>query len=161
MKLRYLLLLSTMLVLLGCEHATSPDDQVASVIAEFSEQADIKYHQARVDLNEDGIDDVVVLLQGAKWCGSGGCTFLVLEGRAANDNPRFPVYKILSQSTVTQAPIRVSEVENQGFKNLIVHSDGQEKLLEFDGERYPPNPSLEKNATPDEQEQAVTLIPSL
>lgn len=159
MKLSHTLIIGAIFALSGCKPVASPDDQVASVIAKFSEQADIDYQQARVDLNNDGIDDVLVLLQGQEWCGSGGCTFLVLEGLKGSGEGGLTAYKILSQSTVTRPPIRVSERANEGWKNLIVYSDGEERLLAFDGKRYPPNPSLESVASAEEREQAVLVLP--
>lgn len=157
MKLSYALIISTVLALSGCESAPRPADEVASVVAKFSEQAKIDYQVNWVDLNNDGIDEALVLLQGMEWCGSGGCTFLVLAGQPEKDGVLS--YNIVSQSTVTRAPIRVSEIENQGWKNLIVHSGSEDKLLVFDGKRYPPNPSLEPSATEQERKHALVLLP--
>ena len=157
MKVRKAVMFSVAAVaftLTGCESAPTTEQQLAVAIAQFTEQADIKYQHSFVDLNHDGVDDALVLLTGTNWCGSGGCTLLVLQGKAAN-KPRFDV---ISQSTVTRPPIRVAKAENQGWASLIVYSAGAEKWLEFDGHRYPPNPSLTPAATVEQLNDARLLL---
>lgn len=39
---------------------------------------DTRYALARIDLNGDG-SEAIVYLAGGQWCGSGGCTLLVLS----------------------------------------------------------------------------------
>jgi hypothetical protein len=48
-----------------------------------------------VDLNDDGILDAVVLLNDPRYCGSGGCTLLILAGTASG-------FDVLSSSTVVR-----------------------------------------------------------
>ena len=48
---------------------------------------DTSFEYALVDLNNDGILDAVVLLTGHYWCGSGGCSMLILRGRPGGFTP--------------------------------------------------------------------------
>jgi hypothetical protein len=36
---------------------------------------------ALVDLDDDGNSDALVLLKDPNWCGTGGCTLLILRGK--------------------------------------------------------------------------------
>ena len=115
--------------------------------------ADNKYLDKMVDLNGDGVLDAVVVLQGMDWCGSGGCTMMVFEG--GKDAMTFK-----SKSTVTDTPIRVAGTKTKGWSDLIVSSDGKDRKLVFDGNKYPSNPSLVAPAQGDQVTAAKVLIPS-
>ena len=97
------------------------------------------YRQATVDLNSDGRDEVVVRLEGRDWCGSGGCTALVLTPDAAG-------WLTVMRATVTRLPFRKLETESQGWADVSVSIGGGglaggEALMAFDGEAYPSNPT--------------------
>ena len=147
------------LTLTSCGHITTADEQVAATINEFTEQKDSKYQHAFFDLNSDGVEDVLVLLESDDWCGSGGCTLLVLEGQVLSEQAEPPVYKIISQSTVTRTPISVADSESQNWHDLIVHSGGEEKILKFDGQHYPHNASMQPAATDEQRAGAKTVLP--
>lgn len=107
-----------------------------------------------VDLNSDGLDDAVVLLNGPEWCGSGGCNMLVFRGTARG-------FSFLSSSTITVAPILVCSEAPHGWRTLIVSSNGVgEVLMRFNGSRYPLNPSRQPKATPAQVRAARAIIPS-
>ena len=38
-----------------------------------------RYSAAFVDLNDDGTSEALVYLSGPEWCGSGGCSLLILR----------------------------------------------------------------------------------
>src|SRR6266581_4426971 len=61
-----------------------------------------RYFDALVDLNGDG-KEVIVYLTGPQWCGSGGCTALILA-------PERSSYTVVTKLTVAQRPIRVLTV---------------------------------------------------
>ena len=115
--------------------------------------ADNKFVDKMIDLNGDGVLDAIVLLQGMDWCGSGGCTMMVFEG--CKDAMTFK-----SKSTVTDTPIRVAGTKTKGWSDLIVSSDGKDRKLVFDGNKYPSNPSLVAPAQGDQVTAAKVLIPS-
>lgn len=147
------------LTLTACGHPPTAEEQLAVALAEFTEQANLEYQHALVDLNHDGVEDALVLLAGSDWCDSEGCTLLVLKGQVLGQAAERPSFEVISRSAVTRTPIRIGKSESEGWQSLIVHSDGSEKLLQFDGNRYPPNPSLQSSATPQQLDGANILLP--
>lgn len=131
---------------------TSPEAALPAAVANATEQASPDYKQALVDLNGDGNDDAIVFLQGTGWCGSGGCTMLVLRGEKSG-------YQLMSRSTVTSTPIRIAQSTDHGWQDLIVHSDGANRLLRFNGSQYPLNPSVQSQPDPAQIESADTVLP--
>lgn len=147
-------LLVPVLAACGSEPRQDPvhSNDLSAAIADYAEQESPEYNHALVDLNSDGVDDAVVLMQGMEWCGSGGCTMLVLEGTDTG-------YSVISRSTVTREPIRMASTTADCWQDLIVHSDGAEKLLQFDGSGYPVNPSMQNDATPEQVESSTAVLP--
>lgn len=94
------------------------------------------------DLNQDGQDEAVVLLKGQDWCGSGGCTMLIFQGRPHQQ------FDFLSKTTLVDTPVYSTTYMHNGWKQLLVYSrkHGQ-VMLKFDGNQYPLNPSLLPVAT--------------
>jgi hypothetical protein len=86
-------------------------------------------------------EEVVVYISGESWCGSGGCTMLVLvpEGNSFN---------MIDKTTIVQLPIRVLDGRSNGRAELGVWvqggglQPGYEATLRFDGKSYPRNPSI-------------------
>jgi len=56
-----------------------------------------RYSAAFVDLKDDGTEEVIVYLLSPDWCGSGGCSVLILE-------PAGGSYKIITRTTVRNLP---------------------------------------------------------
>lgn len=86
-------------------------------------------------------DLTFVLFSGPEYCGSGGCTLLILsDGGAAG-------YAVLGKTTITRAPIRVLSTSTNGRPDIGVQVAGggvepHEALLAFDGAEYPSNPTV-------------------
>jgi hypothetical protein len=105
------------------------------------EDKTIRYLDAWIDLNGDGYPEVVVHLIGDGWCGSGGCTTLVLE-------PKGSSYKIVTKIPITHLPISVLNTRSNNWNNLTVWVQGggiqeaYEAELRFDGKSYPDNPTV-------------------
>lgn len=97
------------------------------------EDIQLEYAFGGFDLDSDGRDEVIVLIQSSYYCGSGGCNLLVLDDD----------YTLITETTVTKPPIMVLSRAHLGFNDLSVYSDGEQRLLEYDGSTYPENPSLE------------------
>ncbi len=100
-----------------------------------------RYLQASVDLDGNGKEEIIVYLVGGGWCGSGGCTALILE-------PQQTSYKVGTRMSVVQFPIRVLTATSHGWHNLAVLVRGggilkpYEAELRFDGNTYPTNPTV-------------------
>ena len=102
--------------------ALRADDAPQALIAAVHAYAEKKgvherpqFRYALADLDGNGHDDAIVLLEDSIWCGSGGCTMLVFRGTK-------DVFKYVSGSTVTNTPIRISDDKAAGWKTLIVYS---------------------------------------
>jgi len=112
------------------------------------------FRYALTDLDGDGRADAVVLLLGGYWCGSGGCNMLIF--RATTDG-----FTLVSESTITNEPIRVSPEKAHGWRTLIVFSKGKgDVLMPFNGTRYPLNPSTQPKATPAQVRAAAQVVMS-
>ena len=138
--------------LAACSSFSQNKSSLASAVALVTQQADTPYQSAMIDLNDDGHEDAVVLLSGTDWCGTGGCTILIFKnGRSG--------FSLLSRSTVTRSPIRVSPFITNGWKDLIVSTRGLDgALMQFDGSAYPGNPSTQQAAAPAQVAAATTII---
>ncbi len=101
-----------------------------------------RYIAAFRDLDGDGIPEALVYLVGNAWCGSGGCTTLIL-GQSDNS------WKIVTKITVTRLPIRVLSNVSHGWHDIGVWVQGggilkgYEAELGFNGKTYPGNPTVQ------------------
>ena len=99
------------------------------------------YRRADTDLNGDGRSETFVYVTDPNYCGSGGCTIVVLS-------PQRRSYRIVLRSTVTQLPIRLLRTSTRGWRDIGVTVAGggitQAYLarLRFNGRRYPNNPTV-------------------
>jgi hypothetical protein len=100
-----------------------------------------RYAAAFTSLSNQGRPEVVVRLSAGRWCGSGGCTTLVLADEGET-------FKVVSKITITQLPIRVLNSTSHGWRDLGVTVGGggiqkaYEATLSYDGRTYPANPSV-------------------
>ncbi len=98
------------------------------------------YFSAFVDLKDDGTQEVIVYLTGDGWCGSGGCTMLILA-------PKNSSYRVVTKIRITRPPIRILTTKMNGWHDVAVRVQGggimraYEAKLSFDGRTYPSNPS--------------------
>ena len=134
-------------------HAVGAErSNVGRALADWVDQkhspAPEQFRYAFVDLNGDLVQEAVVLIAGPGYCGSGGCTLVVMK----REDDRL---KVFSSSTITREPICIAAEDRQGWKSLVVTvgggggPDGQ-AVLRFDGSRYPMNPSMQPLATKSE-----------
>jgi hypothetical protein len=100
-----------------------------------------QYSAALANLSGGGVPEAIVYLTSGGWCGSGGCTLLILEQQG-------PAYTVVTKATVTRLPIRVLTTKSNGWFDLGVRVQGggifipYEAALSFDGKTYPANPSV-------------------
>lgn len=124
---------------------------VTAVTAKEGDNAP-QFKHAMADLDGDGIADAVVLLTGPTWCGSGGCTLAVFHGTKGG-------FTLVSRSTLSREPVRVSPLVSHGWKTIVVDTRGSgDVLLRYDGKRYPGNPSSQPKATAAQAKAAQTVI---
>jgi hypothetical protein len=95
------------------------------------EDTTTRYQDAFVDLNGDGIPEVIVFVTGEDWCGSGGCEILVLARKGSS-------YSVVTRMTVSRPPIRVLTTKSHGWHDISVwvqgggYVRGYEAELQFD-----------------------------
>ncbi len=93
------------------------------------------------DLNGDGTFEAILYLSGRAYCGSGGCTLLVLTPEAGR-------YRPITRMSVSRLPVRQLDSETHGWHDLGVTVGGggmaaSEAWMRFDGNVYPANPSTQ------------------
>lgn len=103
---------------------------------EFIEEKDRKFQYAEVDLNGDGKNEVFVRFMTSYFCGTGGCNFLLLSHEG----------DIITNFSVTRAPIWVEPAKENGWSILLVRNSGELKELKYVDGTYPSNPSMVNKA---------------
>ena len=95
--------------------------------------SDRQFKIYKVDLNSDRVNETIVRLLGKPFCGSDGCTFLIMD----STNKQIAKFSALSNS------IYVSSInETNGWKDLMLEIDGKFRNLKYENGTYPKNPSL-------------------
>jgi hypothetical protein len=135
--------------------AEEPTGLSEAIRAYSRETATPQFEYALVDLNDDGTLDAVVLLTGRDWCGSGGCSMLILRGHSGG-------FSVVSRSTISNQPIKVSAERQHGWHTLLVSVKGGGiqrgfVVMPFNGSKYPLNPSMQARATSTQADAATTL----
>ena len=99
---------------------------------EFLTDLDKKFQFYSKDLNGDGNEEIFVRLMGPYFCGSGGCTFLLLDKYG----------EVITKFTVMRAPIFIEPSKINGWSLLLVKDSGVFKELVYENGSYPSNPSV-------------------
>lgn len=101
--------------------------------------ADRKFSFYAIDLNDDNTNEYFIGLQGTYFCGSGGCTFLLLD-----DN-----MKTINKFTVMRGPVFRSATTTDGWHDLIVLGQKTDQKTTYRHlkwnkakKQYPSNPSV-------------------
>ncbi|MCS4436865.1 hypothetical protein [Aquiflexum gelatinilyticum] len=105
------------------------DDLDKDIIDEYSR----KFIFFEYDLNEDGNKEIMVGFTGPYFCGSGGCTLIILD-REGN---------VITQFTVSDYPVVIDNTKSNGWKDLFILSGGKYRIVKFDGKTYLSNPSMQ------------------
>lgn len=95
-----------------------------------------KFIVSEYDLNDDGEKEIFVRLTGSYFCGSGGCTALLLNKNG----------ELITSFTVVGYPVFAAETKTKNWKDLVMFSNGKNHLVKFTGSKYPSNPSIEPEA---------------
>jgi hypothetical protein len=136
-----LLSLLSLLALASLTHATPP---VLSLTQAALQKIDPDimpdhYDIARTDLNADGKEDIIALMNGKSgYRGSGGTTMFILKGTADG-------FASLGSIKVVNEPIYARKSVKNGFRDLLVTVRGGGATpglttLSFDGKKYPASP---------------------
>jgi len=132
----------TIPVFVAAQPAQNQDDvSVRRFLQGFDSGLKDRFVAAFTDLNDDGKPEAIVHLTSSEWCGSGGCTTLVL----ARDGDS---WRVLAKISVTRPPIRVLTTKSNGWHDIAAWvqgggiQPGYEAELRFDGKRYPANASV-------------------
>ena len=99
---------------------------------EYLTDLDKRFQFFKVDLNGDGNEEIFVRFMGPNFCGTGGCTFLLLDKYG----------EVITRFTVTRAPIFIETKKVNGWSLLLVRDSGVFKELIFENGSYPDNPSV-------------------
>ncbi len=101
------------------------------------ETSDRQFSFYTIDLNNDKKNEYFISLSGRAFCGSGGCTFLLLSSDM----------KLINRFTVMRPPVFRSAAITSGWNDLILKSgNGKFIHLKWDAKagKYPSNPSMVK-----------------
>ena len=99
---------------------------------DFIQENSRKFIFFEYDLNEDGKKEIFVGLTGGYFCGSGGCTQLILDDQG----------NVISTFSVSGYPVIIDINKTNGWKDLIMYSGSKNRIVKFDGKKYPSNPSV-------------------
>jgi hypothetical protein len=99
-----------------------------------------RYSVRSVSLSGESAPEIVVYLSGPGWCGSGGCSMVILK-------PQDNAYRVVAEFTLVRLPLCVLRTRTNGWRDLsfrvqgggVVH--GYSVVISFDGTQYPNNPS--------------------
>lgn len=101
--------------------------------------SDRKFSFYKIDLNDDKQEEYFIWLKSPYFCGTGGCTFILLDKDV----------KFMQRFTVMDPPVFRSSAVTNGWHDLILISTRTPektafKHLKFSAEhkKYPSNPSL-------------------
>jgi hypothetical protein len=123
------------------EAAQSRPDQLTLFLQNYvgtldEETKKTEYAAAFVDLKDDGTKEAIVYLSSDGWCGTGGCTLLILA-------PEGTSYRVVTKVPAVRLPIRVLDAKSNGWHDIgvVARKSGVEPLYEailsFDGKSYP------------------------
>jgi hypothetical protein len=90
--------------------AASAKTSLRAFLERFDADLKGRFIDAFVDLNGDGGPEAVVYLTGNEWCGSGGCTTLILVRDGDS-------WRLMTKVTVTRPPIRVLATKSNGWQH--------------------------------------------
>ena len=102
------------------------------------------------DVNSDSLVDALAFAADPDWCGSGGCTLLIIEAIPEVDHEELGAYAVAGEIGMVSGPIVMSAAQHYGWHDLVVHDEeGTRRRLSFDGETYPVSPAGGEPCGPD------------
>jgi heat shock protein HslJ len=106
-----------------------------------------RYVYSRVELNGDGRNEVIVYPMGSFFCGTGGCSLLILTPAAAG-------YDVVADIPTSRPPVLIAEERSQGWHDIVrLQSGGGGPAAfvrhRFDGKVYQEFERLPAEPVPD------------
>lgn len=92
--------------------AATVDQAMAQFLAHDRGSKDVRHVVERIDLNGDGRDDALVLLQSRRHCSARGCTLLVFE-RVGD------AFELHSRLLLGRTPLIAAESHTGGWRDLV------------------------------------------
>lgn len=111
-------------------------------------EEDRKFQLQEIDLNNDGKKEIFVNFMTPYFCGTGGCSILLLNDKIE------PITKF----TVTRTPIYVEKVAENEWRALLTQSEGKWRKLIYKDNSYPINPSMVETSKDAASEDAEILF---
>lgn len=111
-------------------------------------EEDRKFQLQEIDLNNDGKKEIFVNFMTPYFCGTGGCSILLLNDKIE------PITKF----TVTRTPIYVEKVAENEWRVLLTQSEGKWRKLIYKDNSYPTNPSMVETSKDAASEDAEILF---
>lgn len=135
---------------------TTPDAEIEAAIRAASHDytkavveigGQARYLYSRVDLDDDGDDEVLVYLLGSIFCGTGGCNLLVLTRSGEG-------YSLVNDFPTTRTPVIVATQRTNGWRDIWrLRSGGGAPSNyiadRFDGNKYADAEVVPANDPPD------------
>lgn len=112
------------------EYITAQYLTEADLRAISEDQRKFQIHQ--IDLNNDGKKEVFVNFMTSYFCGTGGCTLLLLNDQI----------EPITEFTVTRTPLYVEETMKNDWNTIMTQSEGKWRRLTYKDGSYPSNPSV-------------------
>ena len=118
-----------------------PNDQLKAFLRDYVGSGGVlpdtttRITVVNVKTNDGKHEEDVVYVSGQGWCGTGGCTLLILE-------PVGSSFKVLSDMLTVRLPIRLLASMKNGYPDIGVRvqgggiEPGYEAVLSFDGDSY-------------------------
>lgn len=117
-----------------------PDSRIGEIIRNHyrftdEESSATRYNYNYIDLNDDGQQEIFVVVSGPYTSGSGGSSALLLEEKQDR-------LQVRSAFTLVNTPVIVTDMKKHGYKSLIFpyYGGGQPyslSLAEYNGKNYP------------------------
>src|SRR5262249_49774148 len=76
-----------------------------------------RFVSAAIKGHDGSVQEVVAYITGREWCGSGGCTMLILQ-------PRGSSFEVIGRTTIVKLPIRVLPHTTNGRNDIGVWVQG-------------------------------------
>ena len=92
-------------------------DSIISVLRNLNNGTVPSHKIGWFDLDADKKKEAIVLMTGADWCGTGGCTLFILKQRASS-------WDVISKTPTSRTPISVLETTTNGWRDLSIVTQG-------------------------------------